>query len=128
MHEIVEANHFFCIITLGISSCSYFQFYCLFYLAYYTLNFHLPVHASLYKNTLYKNIENEIYQKVKNVLRIRSSCIFANFCFFFKNNIALSSWDYYVPFVTLSIVLNELIDEMGSAVVQVVLGIFCILY
>ena len=29
------------------------------------------------QNTLYKNIEDEIYQKVKNVLKIRSSCFFA---------------------------------------------------
>ena len=34
------------------------------------------IHSFFYKNTLYKNIiQDEIYQKVKNVL-IRSSCIF----------------------------------------------------
>ena len=50
-----------------------------------------------YKNTLYKNIQDEIYHIVKNVLRMRSSCIFT-LSYFFRNNIALSSWDYYIPF------------------------------
>ena len=35
---------------------------------------HVWIHAFFYKNTLYKNVQDEIDQKVKDVLRILPSC------------------------------------------------------
>ena len=38
---------------------------------------HYSITRFFYKNTLYKNIDDKMNQNVKNVLRIRSSCIFS---------------------------------------------------
>ena len=54
-----------------------------------------------YKNTLHKNNQDRIYQKVRNVLRIRSSYIFAKKVIFFqkKYNIILVGLLYSIIFI-----------------------------